>query len=142
MTAADSDLVLAWQCAPGVRRFSRNSAPPSAEDHARWFTAKLADPNCIFNMIHHDGRPAGVLRFDRLAPDRDAFEVSILVAPELQGRNIAGAALAQGRRLVPWAEFHAEVLPGNAASAALFARSGYSRNVLGRFVARPQGDAA
>ena len=33
MTAADSDLVLAWQCAPGVRRFSRNSAPPSAEDH-------------------------------------------------------------------------------------------------------------
>jgi UDP-2,4-diacetamido-2,4,6-trideoxy-beta-L-altropyranose hydrolase len=142
MTAADSDRVLGWQTAPGARRFSRNPAPPSPETHRRWFAARLADPGCIFNLIVCDGAPAGLLRFDRLSPDRDAFEVSILVAPEFQGRNVAGAALAQGRSLVPWAEFHAEVLPGNVASAALFTRMGYAHTLLGRYVARPQGDAA
>lgn len=141
-TADDCQRILDWQSAPGVRRFARNPDPPKPDVHRRWFAARRASADCVFNVIYYDGQPAGMLRFDRDEPGRDAFEVSILVAPDFQGRNIAAAALAMGRRLMPWAEFRAEVLPGNAVSAALFARMGYARSLHGRYVARPHGDAA
>ena len=42
------------------------------------------------------------------------------------GRGAGGAALDLGRRLVPWAELRAVVLPGNVASHALFRAAGYT----------------
>jgi RimJ/RimL family protein N-acetyltransferase len=127
-TAADGSLMLDWQRHPETRRFARNSRPPDAAEHWAWLARKLADPGCIFTIIEEDGVPAGVLRLDRSGLDGEpeqGYEVSILVAPDRYRRGLGLAALRLARRLVPEAPLLAEILPGNAGSAALFARAGF-----------------
>jgi UDP-2,4-diacetamido-2,4,6-trideoxy-beta-L-altropyranose hydrolase len=121
---ADAGAMLAWQSAPGARAYARNPAAPKPEEHERWLKAKLADPNCIFNVVLCGGEPVGILRFDRLAA-RDASEVSILITAERQGLGIGGAALALGRRLLPQERIVAAIHPENRASIRMFAAAGY-----------------
>jgi spore coat polysaccharide biosynthesis predicted glycosyltransferase SpsG len=121
--ASDAKAIFAWQTEPGARRFSRNPAAPTWDEHCAWLTKKLGDPNCVFNLILVDAQVAGFVRLDAL--DRDTFEVSILISEAFQGCGVAQAALAGVRRLLPDAEFIAEILPGNDASSALFKRAGY-----------------
>jgi RimJ/RimL family protein N-acetyltransferase len=45
----------------------------------------------------------------------------------MSGNGVGAAMLAFARAAVPWAALVAEVLPGNDASHALFARAGYVR---------------
>jgi len=51
--------------------------------------------------------------------------VSIGIHAARHGAGIGRAALSLARRLVPEAPLLAEILPGNEASRALFARAGY-----------------
>lgn len=128
MTEADAQPLLVWQSDPVTRRFARNPTIPSQQEHLNWFTAKLRDPNCLFNMITEDGEDAGMLRLDRRQSEAvPAFEISILVAPGRYGRGIGGAALRAARRLIPEAEIYAEVHADNVASHALFSAAGYAR---------------
>ena len=95
----------------------------------------MADPKLLLNIIEYDRIPAGVLRLDPMI-DESGYEVSILVAPDLQARGIGRGALRLARRLLPDEDLFAEVLPENAASQALFRRAGYVPS--GRFyVNRP-----
>jgi RimJ/RimL family protein N-acetyltransferase len=77
-----------------------------------------------------------MLRLDR-KPGRDAFEISILTAPDLYRRGVAAGALTLARTLLPAAELHAEVFPGNDASHALFRAAGYRMGGEGYYISRP-----
>jgi UDP-2,4-diacetamido-2,4,6-trideoxy-beta-L-altropyranose hydrolase len=139
---ADEDVILAWQRHPTTRRFSRNPAVPTAEEHRRWFGARLADPDCLLTMITLDGAPAGVLRLDPLAAadERAAapvYEVSILVDPGLRGLGVALQALRFLGRWQAAAVIAATVLPGNDASVALFRSAGYAPGADGLLYIRP-----
>lgn len=134
---ADTKLLYEWQTHPSTRRYARRPEPPQYEEHRRWVRRKIRDPLCIFHIVEYDAKPAGVVRLDALEQPR-AFEVSIHVDPELKRRGIARAALRAIRRLVPWAEFHAWVLPENEASRRLFESAGY-KFWEGRYVERPAG---
>jgi UDP-2,4-diacetamido-2,4,6-trideoxy-beta-L-altropyranose hydrolase len=140
-TLDDSDIMLAWQQFPGMRRHSRNSSAPDAEGHRAWMAAKLADPDCVLQVVLHRAEPAGIVRLDRIVDegggDVVCFEVSVLVAPGCHGLGIGTAALACLRRMVPWAQLVAEVHPDNSASQALFLKAGYEKEQSSRFVARP-----
>ena len=126
-TRADGELMLAWQQAPGARRFAHDPWPPEREAHFAWLERRLADAGAgPFEIILVDEQPAGILRFD-LEPDAGAYRVSILVAPEAQGRGVAQAALKLGAVLMRGKGLKAEVLPGNAASHRLFQKAGYVR---------------
>jgi UDP-2,4-diacetamido-2,4,6-trideoxy-beta-L-altropyranose hydrolase len=125
VTRLDSELLYAWQSSPGIRRHSRNPAIPARSGHETWFARKLADSGCLFNIIMHDERPAGMLRFDACPPGNDRYEISILVAPDRQNLGIGLCALRLGRMLLPDATILAEVLPGNDASRQMFRRAGY-----------------
>jgi UDP-2,4-diacetamido-2,4,6-trideoxy-beta-L-altropyranose hydrolase len=131
VTSADCDALLGWQHLPSIRRYSRNPDPPSPDAHARWLAARLADPTRFFEIALLDGKPAGVVRLDRLPrQDGDAvpcYEVSVFVLPGAEGQGIGKAMLRQARAAVPWARLRAEVLEGNSASHALFSASGYRR---------------
>lgn len=131
VAAGDREALLDWQRLPAIRRHSRNPEPPSPETHARWLAARLADPARLFEIALLDGRPAGVVRLDRLAPQDGAaapcYEVSVFALPGAEGQGIGKAMLRFARAAVPWARLRAEVLEGNAASHALFASSGYRR---------------
>ncbi len=131
VTMADRDALLDWQCLPSIRRHSRNPEPPLPEAHARWLAARLVDPARLFEIASLDGKPAGVVRLDRLAP-QDAhaapcYEVSVFALPGAKGLGVGKAMLRHARAAVPWARLRAEVLEGNAASHALFAAAGYRR---------------
>ena len=123
--AADSDMLLAWQCLPGIRAFARNPNPPDPQEHKTWYARKLADPDCQFTIIECGTQPAGMVRLDRLEAGKDVFEISILVDPAFQGTGIGKAAIVQAGRLVPWATIHATVLSGNHRSRAAFVAAGY-----------------
>lgn len=122
--ASDCGRLYRWQIDPSTRKFARRPDPPRYEEHRRWLHEKLKDPRCIFHIIEYDGVPAGVVRLDALDHPRQ-FEVSIYIGPGMKQRGIARAALRGIRRLLPWAEFHAWVMPENAASRRLFEGAGY-----------------
>ena len=124
-TPDDCEPMLQWQSEPGARRFARNPTAPTRVEHAAWLGRTLADPQSLLNVIVADGRPVGVLRFDRRAPGE--WEVSILVAAEARSRGVGRAALAAGRRLLPDANLVAEIHPDNTASHRLFQAAGYQR---------------
>jgi UDP-2,4-diacetamido-2,4,6-trideoxy-beta-L-altropyranose hydrolase len=126
----DAAIMLEWQRHPATRRFARNPEAPNLVEHMAWMAIKLANPKCVFNIITHDGEPAGVLRFDARdqVTDHTDFEISVLTAPERYGLGIAGHALALGRVLLDEWALYAYVDPANHASNRLFERAGYERS--------------
>lgn len=128
----DGQIMLEWQSAPGVRQFSNNPDPPQPEAHFAWLERRLADPLAgPFEIVEADGVPAGVVRFDR--ESEHVSRVSILVAPEAQGRGVAKRALRRAGVLVREREIRAQVMPENAASQRLFAACGYARVAADEF---------
>ena len=128
-TAADSELLFEWQTHPDTRRYFRNPTLPTKCEHEAWISARLFDANCLLNIIEYGDEPAGMLRLDALDIQDDgtdeAYEVSILVAPDRTQLGIGNAALRLGRRLAPDSNLYASVHPDNAASRHLFASAGY-----------------
>ncbi len=124
--ASDEAWLLDLQCAPGIRRFTRNPALPSSTEHASWLTRALADPERMLCIVERDGESAAMVRLDRLAVS-PLFEVSIAVHPSMHRRGVGGAALALLRRLAPGATLDAAVHAANTASQALFKAAGYTR---------------
>lgn len=124
--STDADMILEWQRHATTRRYFRNPAIPSPEEHAAWFRRRLAERRGFFAIILCDGVPAGMLHLDALdVPGVDAYDVSILVAPERQGLGIATTAMMLARDVIPGAELRAEIHDKNLASKALFRRAGF-----------------
>lgn len=126
----DEAVILEWQRHPETRRYFHTSRAPEREEHSGWMRKTLADPNVLLHIIAHAGAAAGILRLDRCGnggEGGDAYLVSILVDPEKHNQGIGSAALALARRMLPEAEFRAEVRPGNAASDRLFDKAGYRK---------------
>lgn len=118
----DADAILAWQSHPESRRFSRNAAAPSAQEHAEWIDRRLHPSPAVTEIIMLDTDPVAMVRLD---PIGDEFEVSILVAPQAQGQGIGEAAIRYIDALRGSRPVTAHVHPGNAASLRLFAKCGY-----------------
>lgn len=143
-TSDDESLILNWQSHPTTRRFSRNPTIPSAEEHHRWFTTRLADPQCFLTLIMLEDAPAGVLRLDPVpppteTPEAPAYEISILISPEHRGQGVAEEALRFARRWQGQAVIVAEVLPGNTASDRLFRNAQYAPGAEGKLYSYPRG---
>jgi len=125
--ADDSESLFAWRNHPSIRAVSRNSDSINREEHRRWFTTVLNDPNRVLLIGEQNDIPVGVVRFD--IQKRQA-EVSIYLVPGNNGRGC-------GRDLLHRAEMwfvqhwpginvlHADVLGANERSHQLFLSSGY-----------------
>lgn len=137
-TFDDTAPMLAWRNDQETRRNSRNPALVRLEEHAEWVKQTIEDPSRYLMIILCDGRPAGVLRLDRIdRRDPDSMEISIGVAPELRSQGIATAALQTCHRLCARQRLLGEVLPGNVASHALFRRAGYRQKSETIYVREP-----
>jgi RimJ/RimL family protein N-acetyltransferase len=126
-TEADAAMLLAWRNDPAVRQASRSTGLIALEDHLRWLRGVLAAPGRLLLVLAEAGTPVGTVRFDDEG-DRQ-WEVSITLAPESRGRGLSREVLAAGERTLAERTDAAAVLAAvhqdNAASAALFAGSGY-----------------
>lgn len=114
-----------WQSLPQTRRYARNPAPPSWQEHSAWCQKKINSHNCVLAEIIYRENSVGMLRLDHLQSSPLQFEISILLAPEFHGRGIARQALRQARKLVPFGEILAFIQPENQASLRTFAAAGY-----------------
>ena len=121
---ADARLLHEWQSEPATRRYARNPAVPSLSEHVAWLNRTLDDPARMLCLVLAQNEPVGMLRLDR-SEDETGFEVSIVISERYAGRGLARSALALARRMLPFTELRATVLPGNERSHALFRAAGY-----------------
>lgn len=131
----DCRTVYAWQSDERIRRHSRNPRIPDWEEHSDWFVRAVRNPERFLCLIRCGEKPAGVLRLDAIGPE--TLEVSVLVAPELQGKGVGSAALALAHRIWPHSEMVAEVLAENAPSHELFARAGFVQRTAATYTRPP-----
>ncbi|MEP3226020.1 MAG: bifunctional UDP-2,4-diacetamido-2,4,6-trideoxy-beta-L-altropyranose hydrolase/GNAT family N-acetyltransferase [Parasphingorhabdus sp.] len=60
---------------------------PELEDHLAWVSRKLADPNCVFQLVMRGSEPLGVVRFDIDVRAASAY-LSIYLVPKWHGRKM------------------------------------------------------
>lgn len=126
-TQSDAADLLMWRNQPEVRDNSRTSDVIDPEQHVRWLSGVLSDPDRHLLIVRRSGKPVGVLRLDE---DVHVGEVSIYLCPGAYGQGNGSALL---RALEAWvlanrpAVTHllAEVLDGNVVSHQLFRKNGY-----------------
>lgn len=128
-TVGDGERMHAWRNDPAVRAVSRETAEIPLERHLTWLTRALADRYRLILVGEIGGRPIGVVRFDH-DPGRDQAEVSIYLDPQINGIGLGTRLLAAAERFIAArpdapATLVAQTLPGNDASARLFAALGY-----------------
>ncbi|HWD07371.1 MAG TPA: GNAT family N-acetyltransferase [Amycolatopsis sp.] len=125
---ADAELLLAWRNDPRTRQASRSGEVIALADHLRWLRGVLASPERLLLVVSDGTAPVGTVRFDRCGEPGE-WEVSITLAPESRGRGLSRAVLAAGEHMLfqrhEVRAILAAVHEDNAASAALFERSGY-----------------
>lgn len=128
-TYCDAGRLFAWRNDSVSRAASRSTAPLGWPDHLAWLGASLDRPDRKLFIGLADGRPVGIVRFDRRP--NDDWEISITVAPHARGRGHAksmvedAAAVMQAH--VPVGRITAELRVSNHASRALFEGLGYRK---------------
>jgi UDP-2,4-diacetamido-2,4,6-trideoxy-beta-L-altropyranose hydrolase len=120
---ADAELLLAWRNDPQSRLASRSTAVVQPREHREWLSRILASGDHKLMIAESGGRPAGVVRADRI--DR-GWELSWTVAPEARGRGV-------GRRMLVTfvaaldGRLAAAIRKDNAASRRMAAAAGLNR---------------
>jgi UDP-2,4-diacetamido-2,4,6-trideoxy-beta-L-altropyranose hydrolase len=109
-----------------VRMQSVNTLPIALQEHQEWFAAKLAAPDSRLFVLLAEDLPVGQIRFD---VEGEVARIGYSVDRLFRGRGWARALVTLGmqafdERVV----FRAEVKAGNPASAAVFARMGFTES--------------
>jgi RimJ/RimL family protein N-acetyltransferase len=125
---SDEARLLEWRNEATTRAASLTGGEVSADDHHRWLTGKLGDPDTALFVVLDGAEPIGQVRLDRL--DDELAEVSIGLAPEARGRGVGREALrlaaGEARPRLGVTQLSARVKPDNEASLRSFAAAGYT----------------
>ena len=126
----DGDLLFRWANEPEVRRVSFSSEPISKEDHMRWFSAKIRDPQVLLYIASDAaGAPAGQIRFDL---EGSEATVSVSVAPDRRGAGLGRQLIRRGVEMVfretSVLTIHAFIKPDNERSMASFEGAGFANS--------------
>ena len=123
---SDSQLLWEWANDPLVRHQSFSSDSIAWEDHVKWFSQKLKDPNCHqFIGVDEAGDPVGQVRFDL----NHEAEVSVSTSAAHRGKGHASSLLslasAELIRSTGVTRINAHIRPENVASQRAFEKAGY-----------------
>ena len=135
-TINDSEVLFAWQTHSNTRQHFHTPQAPTQVEHDAWCHQIFNNSTIIFNIIEHQGIPAGMIRLDS-TDNPNHYSVSILVSPNKQNQGIGSKALKLIRDLVPNSTLIAEVNPENIASQKMFEKSGYKFET-GKYFHRPE----
>ena len=130
----DEKWLLQLQAKRPTRRFAKNPAVPSKEEHNKWFAKAVASADVFLFLIEVEGECAGSIRLDAMHHGTpDAFEISIAIDPNFHARGVGAAALSLARRVLTGAVLEAEILPENVASQKLFFAAGFQQVAATRY---------
>jgi UDP-2,4-diacetamido-2,4,6-trideoxy-beta-L-altropyranose hydrolase len=126
---SDCRLLFAWADDPVARAASFHPAAISWEDHVRWFTERLQDPQSVIYIGENTtGEAVGVVRFQIKG---ESAVLSVNVAPEFRGQGWGRELIAFSThalvRTYSVRRVDAFVKPDNRASVRLFEASGFLR---------------
>jgi UDP-2,4-diacetamido-2,4,6-trideoxy-beta-L-altropyranose hydrolase len=121
------DLLFQWQQSPQTRQYSRDSNPPTLDQHQQWFAAATADLTVHFYIIMLGQRQCGFVRLNPTKHnDIDGFEVSIAMAPDAHGLGMGHKALVLLHQLHPEKHLFAYIDPQNKVSIRAFGKADFS----------------
>ena len=123
------DILFEWINDAEVRAQSLSSDKISFEEHIKWFSKKLRDPNCYLYIAYAIDIPCGMIRFDINA---ETAAISYLVDSAQRGKGIGSALVREGlKKFSNDASFrgtiHAMVKISNFASIKIFERLGFEK---------------
>lgn len=126
----DAEAIASWRSDPSNYRFFFNARPITVEEHLAWFERYLGDETRYdFMVIGEGGEPIGTAGLSSI--ESGSCEISYMIG-DMKARG-KGYAKETVRRLteVAFEEFGVEsvvarVVPGNDASAAVLAGSGFA----------------
>lgn len=128
-TLSDAVEVLKWRNDFQTRVMSWNVNKVEKAAHIKWFDDSVKDQNRIFLIGELGGRKAGMVRFDALVEESNAWKVSIMVSPELRnqgvGTDLLKLAIQYFHSKLPESVLVAEVKKENEASKKLFERHNF-----------------
>ena len=124
-TKQHAKVIFTWQSNPRVRKYLRNTKPVQWQEHINWLSTILTDPNIYLFLIKLNETPVGTLRLDKI--NNQQWEISIIVDPNYQGKNIALKAIQQIPKTFKADGIIAEVHPDNHASHKLFTAAGFTK---------------
>ncbi len=78
-----------------------NADKPDFEEHKKWLTLRLANPDCLFLIVEDGVEPVGVVRFD-LKPQSRATELSIYLVPKHLGRKMGLPVYMAAEKVLRW----------------------------------------
>lgn len=127
-TADDVHLLFEWANDDLVRANSYNQKPILFENHVKWFSEKLEDPNALFLIFLDENElPVGQVRYQINGLEA---VVGILIDKMHRGKGYASKMLSIAadyfHSMNPNVEIHAFVKVSNMASYHAFIKAGYS----------------
>ncbi len=130
--AEDCKMIWEWANDPAIRSVSFSTEPISWENHSKWFSAKLLDPDCLFFIVlGSDDIPIGQIRYE--VGGNEAV-VSVSVAPGERGKGYGSQIIQSASQKVfestPIVLIHAYIKPDNLSSIRAFTRAGFSYSGL------------
>jgi UDP-2,4-diacetamido-2,4,6-trideoxy-beta-L-altropyranose hydrolase len=124
---SDCERIWLWINDPKVRSVSFNPKQISLEDHKKWFSSALNNPNLIYYIaIDKTAKPIGQARF--LIESKEAI-ISVLIGREYRGRSL-GSLVIHGATEKFFTETEidtvkAYIKPENEVSRKVFIKAGY-----------------
>jgi len=123
-TLADCESIFQWQSDKNLRRFFKQPAIPTWEEHSKWFENNLSNSSSSLYVIRSNDTAVGTLRLDQQL--KNEYEVSILIKPTAQGKGFGLQALNQLPILIENGMFFADIHKDNISSHNIFLKAGFS----------------
>jgi len=127
--ASDCDRIFQWANDKDTRASSFNQEIIEWDEHCKWLSQRLVDPNCVMLICQDEiGNALGVVRFDI---DSNEASVSINLDPEIRGRGWAGFIIIRAAdelfKRHNISRLNAFIKLQNARSIKAFERAGFFR---------------
>lgn len=120
----DANIIFNLSNDPIVRSNSISLSPIEWDEHIRWFTSTLKNPDILFHVVEskEDGTFMGQVR---LAKKNEVWEISVSLTNECRGKHLGARVLAAAIESCPDKKFHAVIHTSNVASLKTFKGLGF-----------------
>lgn len=136
----DSQLVREWRNHERSRRYSKNTAIISKDEHDNWYGSRIKSiDEQPFWIFSDKDNQLGMVRFDQVPNSKGVFEISICVNPIFHnlgyGKIILTEAISMHFKIYPVSKIIATINSNNTHSLSLFTKCGFSKaQKLGGFI--------
>jgi RimJ/RimL family protein N-acetyltransferase len=124
----DVEITYQWAADKNVRQFAFNKGEILFEEHKKWFTAKLLDPNCFYYILQRGAERVGSIRID-YSEESNIGLISYLIGSDFHGMGYGTEILhlIEELFLTKFETIHLKglVMKSNYASVRIFNKLGY-----------------